>query len=146
MKPANADDIKKREIRLIKIAQRELNMEDSAYRDLLWALARVKSATELDWTGRKKVLDHFKACGFKIKSSPANKSANDAEYRKVRALWTELHKLGAIAHDTDHAVRAYVERMTKKSDFAFVNSFQSQMVIESLKKWIARVEKEKTNV
>ena len=42
-------------------------MDDDAYRDVLWTVARVRSAADLDWSGRKRVLDHLKACGFKIK-------------------------------------------------------------------------------
>lgn len=32
---------------------------DDAYRDLLWAIARVRSAADLDHTGRKTVLEHL---------------------------------------------------------------------------------------
>ena len=33
----------KREIQLIKIAQKQLGMDDDTYRAMLWAVARVKS-------------------------------------------------------------------------------------------------------
>lgn len=43
----------------------------SKYRSMLWTVARVHSATELDWAGRRKVLDHLaglmKAEGIQIK-------------------------------------------------------------------------------
>ena len=58
-------NVKQREIQLIHIAKQQLGMDDSTYRDMLWSVARVKSSTELDFAGRKKVLDHLKACGFK---------------------------------------------------------------------------------
>lgn len=140
MKPELASKIREREIRLIHVAKRELQLDDDTYRSMLWSIARVKSSKDLDFTGRKKVLDHLKARGFKVKNSPANKNATDAEYRKVRALWKELHAAGAVEHDTDEAVRAYVKRMTKKEDFKFLNSWQARTVIEGLKKWIKRLE------
>jgi phage gp16-like protein len=59
-------DLKRREITLIQIARQQLGMDDATYRDMLWSVARVKSSTELDFAGRKKVLDHLKACGFKV--------------------------------------------------------------------------------
>lgn len=139
-KPQTADKIREREIRLIHVAKRELGLDNDTYRDMLFALARVRSSSDLDWTGRKKVLDHMKASGFKVRNSPANKNAKDGEYRKVRALWKELHAIGAVEHDTDDAVRAYVKRMTKIDDFKFLNGWQTRSVIESLKKWIKRVE------
>jgi len=40
-------------------------MSDDAYRDILWSVARVKSAGDLDQAGRNKVLDHFRSCGWK---------------------------------------------------------------------------------
>jgi phage gp16-like protein len=40
--------------------------EDSAYRSMLWTVARVRSSAALDYAGRKKVIDHLKACGAKI--------------------------------------------------------------------------------
>lgn len=141
-----ANDIKKREIRLIKIAQRELGIDDETYRSMLWAIARVRSASDLDWTGRKKVLDHMKKSGFKVKSAPANPNANDATYRKVRQLWSEMHRAGIIEHDTDQAVNAYVKRLTRVDDFRFLNSHQVATIIESLKRWQRRVSRGSTGV
>ena len=65
-----------RELAQIHIARQQLGMDDDAYRDVLWTVARVRSAADLDWSGRKRVLDHLKACGFKVKPkkiAPAHK-------------------------------------------------------------------------
>ena len=43
----------------IHIRKAELGLDDDAYRDLLWAIARVRSAADLDMTGRKTVLEHL---------------------------------------------------------------------------------------
>ena len=64
--PAKQADIKRREIKLIHIAKQQLGMDDETYRAMLWSVERVKSSTALDFAGRKKVLDHLKACGFKV--------------------------------------------------------------------------------
>jgi phage gp16-like protein len=138
--PTNAADIKKREVRLIKIAQRELQMDDDTYRTMLFSLGRVKSASDLDWTGRKKVLDHLKACGFKVKSAPASVQASDSRYRKIRALWKQLKSCGLVDNDTDQAVRTYILRTTGCADFQFLNNHQISTVIEGLKKWLARAD------
>ncbi len=58
-------DARRRELAAIHIAKAQLAMADDAYRSLLWSLARVTSARDLDSGGRKRVLDHMKACGFK---------------------------------------------------------------------------------
>jgi len=63
-------DIKRREIQLIKIAQKQLGMDETTYRAMLFKVARVKSSTQLDAAGRKAVLDHLKSCGFKVMPKP----------------------------------------------------------------------------
>lgn len=64
--PANRN----KELAAIHTAKRDLGMADDAYRDILWSVARVRSAKDLDHAGRMKVLDHFKACGWKPKPKP----------------------------------------------------------------------------
>ena len=64
--PANRN----KELAAIHMAKAQLGMADDAYRDILWSVARVRSAKDLDHAGRMKVLDHFKACGWKPMSKP----------------------------------------------------------------------------
>lgn len=58
-------DQRRRDLATIHMAKQQLDMQDDAYRDILWSVARVRSSAELDQAGRSKVLDHFKACGWK---------------------------------------------------------------------------------
>jgi len=68
-KPArSAQSIRNGELAQIHLAKQQLGMDDESYRNVLWTVARVKSAADLDWSGRKRVLDHMKACGFKVQS------------------------------------------------------------------------------
>lgn len=62
----SAQDIRNRELAQIHIARSQLGMAEETYRNVLWTVARVKSSKDLDWSGRKRVLDHMKACGFKV--------------------------------------------------------------------------------
>ena len=62
----SAASIRNRELAHIHIAKTKLGMDDETYRNVLWTVARVKSSKDLDWSGRKRVLDHMKACGFKV--------------------------------------------------------------------------------
>lgn len=72
-----APDLRKRELAQIHIAKSQLGMEDETYRAMLWAVARVKSAANLDWTGRKRVLEHMKACGAKLGGKRPPRAAPD---------------------------------------------------------------------
>ena len=62
-----------RELAQIHIARDQLGMAEDSYRDILFTVARVRSAADLDWAGRKAVLDHFKACGWKASAPKAGK-------------------------------------------------------------------------
>ena len=60
-KPArSAQSIRNGELAQIHLAKQQLGMDDESYRNVLWTVARVKSAADLDWSGRKRVLDHMK--------------------------------------------------------------------------------------
>lgn len=61
-----APNLRKTELAQIHIAKAQLGMDDETYRAMLWTIARVKSAGDLDWTGRKRVLEHLKGCGAQI--------------------------------------------------------------------------------
>lgn len=67
--PTKPKSTRIRELAAIHIAADQLGMDtedknpDSEYRSMLWTIARVRSASDLDWTGRKRVLEHLKSRG-----------------------------------------------------------------------------------
>lgn len=141
-------DIKKREIQLIHIAKQQLCLDDETYRSMLWTVARVKSSSDLDFAGRKKVLDHMKSRGFKVratgksagaaKAKPSRALAADPESKKIRALWIMLNELGAVRNPSEEALASYVQRLTKVEALQWIDGHQAETVIESLKKWAMR--------
>jgi phage gp16-like protein len=145
MKPRTAPDIRKRELAQIHVAKSQLGIDDDTYRAMLWTVARVNSAADLDWAGRKKVIDHLKSKGFKIKSQrkPAKAAssrpmAQDPEAKKIRALWIFLHQLGAVHNPSEEALSSYVKRITKVDALQWINGYQAETLIESMKKWAMR--------
>lgn len=142
MKPRTSADIRKRELAQIHVAKSQLGLDDDTYRAMLWTVARVKSAADLDWAGRKKVIDHLKANGFKIK--PARKAvqtrplASDDQSKMIRGLWLELHDCGYVENPAESALASFVKRMTGVEALQWLNSNQASKVIEDLKKWLAR--------
>lgn len=128
----------KREIQIIKIAQKQLGMDDDTYRAMLWAVARVKSSTELDFAGRKKVLDHLQSCGFKRTKPQPRALADDPQSKKMRALWLELHAAGKVRNPSETALAAFVKRQTGRDALQWLTAREASNVIEELKKWLAR--------
>ena len=154
MKPATAPDLRRRELAQIHIAVQQLGMTEDDHRSLLWSVCQVKSAADLDWTGRKRYLDHLKKLGFKPRSKAGRSSqprprtgtsapssrplAQDAESRKIRALWIMLHQLGAVRNPSEESLAAYVKRIAKVDALQWITGEQAETVIETLKKWSMR--------
>jgi phage gp16-like protein len=115
MKPA--PDLRKRELAAIHIARGQLGMDEATYRDMLWAVARVRSAADLDWAGRKRVLDHLAGCGARIGGKrperPNEWSFVDARPEHERKQWRYLIVLCRDAGIARGKQRAYAEGIAR---------------------------------
>lgn len=60
-----ARDHRNGDLAKIHVAKKQLGMSEEDYRAMLWTQGRVTTSSDLDHTGRQRVLDHLKACGFK---------------------------------------------------------------------------------
>ena len=157
MKPTLATNLRRSELAQIHIAVQQVGMTDDDHRALLWSVCKVKSSADLDWAGRKRYIDHLKTLGFKprTKSGQAGKPsqprprtgspapstrtlAQDAESRKIRALWIMLHQLGAVRNPSEASLAAYVKRIAKVDALQWITGEQAETVIETLKKWSMR--------
>lgn len=107
-------DRRRRDMAVIHMAKKQLGMDDGTYRDMLWAVARARSAADLDFTGLQRVRDHLSKCGFKPTQgkSPARDPEwvwidTAAEDRRplLRKLMMQLRSAGRK--------RAYAEGMAR---------------------------------
>lgn len=80
---ASPDD-RRRELAQIHIAKKDLDIDDTTYRLMLQAIGRVNSAADLNAEGRRQVLAHLKARGFKPKASAS--STRRSAYQ-IRSDW-----------------------------------------------------------
>jgi phage gp16-like protein len=85
----------------IHVAKKQLGMTDEDYRAMLWTQGRVHSSKDLDHTGRQRVLDHLKACGFKPAASTnvkrqARPTPAPEKIKLVRRIRAQLISLGNL--------------------------------------------------
>lgn len=137
------------ELAMIHIAAQQLGMDDSTYRDMLWSIARVRSAKDLDQAGREQVLRHLSAVGWK---DPRQATGQRPRYRKgsqaalIRHLWSRLHDAGAVQDGSDKALRSYVRSQSVSydkngqgwDDANMLPRWVAGKVIEHLKQWCER--------
>ena len=126
-------------IRLIQVARRDLNLDETNYRAILFAQGGNESLAAMPIDGMKKVLDYLKAQGFKVRTTKTDrKQATGKDASKVRALWLFLHELGAVRDPSEAALTAYVKRIAKVDDVQWMRGGRVEFVIETLKQWCMR--------
>lgn len=143
---SKAEAMRASEIKLIKMGQAALGMDDDTYRSMLASLSGGKtSAKDLDWRQRQAVINHMKASGFVIKRTHASSRAWDDGMSKLRAIWYALADVDAVqrpktSDELDAAIETWAKRMQPKlSALRFASGYQMQSLIEAAKKWGDRV-------
>lgn len=111
------EPMRKAALAKIHVAKKQLDLDESEYRDLLEEVAGVRSAKDLDEVGLSKVLKALQSLGFKASSttklSPKTRSKpNPDRLDKIRAMWIELGRLGVVRNPSEDALTAFVRRLT----------------------------------
>lgn len=127
---------RKRDLAAIHIAKAGLGWDDDFYRDILWTVCRVRSSAELDFTGRKRLLEHLRQCGWKgARSASRRPQATDPQSKMIRGLWLELHDMGYVDDASEAALAAWVKRETGVQALQWLKPAQRGQTIEKLKRW-----------
>ena len=138
---------------LLSVGKQQLAWDDEFYYGIWLPMqgASLKdgrySATTLSNTQLFQALETMKQSGFKIKPKAKGKGqralADDAQSRMIRALWLELHRLGAVRDPSEGALAGFVKRQHKIDALQWISSDQASRVIEALKSWVKRTEAKK---
>ncbi len=116
----------------IHIAKKELGLDESTYRGVLWDRYHKESAAELTESQAADLIDLFRQKGWR--------PASFGQRGLIHILWRKLHAAGAVASTDESALAAFVEHATGKGDLRRLTVREASRVIEMLKKWLARVE------
>jgi phage gp16-like protein len=140
--------------KLLRVGKQELGWDDEFYYGIWLPMqgATLKdgrySASTLTNTQLFKAVETMKSEGFKVRYKSGNKRArpvnpqrrlaDDAQSRKIRAPWLELHAAGKVRNPSEASLCAYVKRMTDVDALQWLGSGEASGVIEALKKWLKR--------
>ncbi|HXG29578.1 MAG TPA: regulatory protein GemA [Nevskiales bacterium] len=83
-----AQDTRTRELARIHCLKRDLDLSDETYRNLLWTIARVHSAKDLDSYGRQQVIAQLSGRSLPTPPTRRVKAASDRQplIRKIEAM------------------------------------------------------------
>lgn len=128
--------------------------DKDGYYTMLWSIARVKSAAELDHAGRRRVLEHLRAAGwddpgdraYRARAGQRRAAAVKPQAQKIRSLWLALAEAGHLQNASESGLRAYVQKQSAIYDPnrhgysapELLPSPVAQRVIEHLKQWCRR--------
>lgn len=151
-KPPACAPKRNNDLAAIHIAQKALGLSKEDAQALKLGITGKASAADMTVPQRRMVLAHLSTlqaiAGGKPKPLYTGKRRSldravadgaDARWAKARTLWALLAQAGAVKVDTDAALTAYVKRQTKAEAWRFLNHYQINTVIESLKRWCVRV-------
>lgn len=139
--------VRKGLIAKIKIAQKQLGLDDDTYRDMLAGRydgktsAKQLTIQELEDFVRQLKVDGAKFTKAKKKAPPrAGKRplADGEQNAKMRALWITLYHLGVVREPSEQALVNFVKRLTKVPALQWLDIEQSNNVIEALKAMATR--------
>lgn len=134
-------------IRKIKVAQRQLGLNDDDYRSILKAHFNRDSCTKLSPRQAETLIRHFQKLGWqptRQQNLPGLSVPGDGQSKKIQALWITLNRAGKIKNGSDQALMAFVKRMTKtathpgKDHLQFCDVQDKWKIIEALKDWAKR--------
>lgn len=140
--PAAVAAQRKRELGHIHQGKAALHWTDDDYRYHLRNVTGKTSSADLDAAGRRKLLDHMAACGWRP-AAPVAKPFGQAE--KIAWLWKKLGEADGIQDASTPALMAFVGRTTGMTvaDLKFLPVQQASTVIEALKSWLDRAKRAK---
>lgn len=116
------------------VAKKQLGLDDVSYRAILSA-GGVESAKDIKTSAQfNRIMLAFQKAGFQTRS---NHDSLDPLTSKCYAIWCELYEMGAVEDKSLKAMKSYMSRMLGAQDI--YRNDQKSRVIESLKKWKARV-------
>lgn len=119
-------------IRAVQTGRRKLGLDDETYWSMLEAIAGKRSAKELTAGQLGMVLERMRRGGFEERRPCP-------QLKLIRHLWLSMYDDGVVRKKDNAAIDAYIKRITGKRPFECgVNDFSR--VIETLKKWIDRLE------
>lgn len=128
-------DQRTRDLAAIHVGKKALGLDDDTYRAMLFTVARVRSAADLDHAGRRAVLEHMRQRGFERLSNrpaPADHGAKPQVAEDRQALIDKMEALLAGAGRHWNYARAMAKRMFHVEKLEWATPEQLRKLVAAL--------------
>lgn len=131
----------RKQLALIHLAKKQLQLDDEDYRALLKAAAGVASAKELDKAGFDRVMECFEGLGFQSSRRPRTFGkragmATPAQVDYIRSLWQQFS-----GRDDEKSLNRWLEHWFGVSSLRFADSHVAGQALTALKAMVGRQKK-----
>ena len=131
--------ISRKQQQLVKIAQRQVGLDDGTYRDVLRTLAHVESSKDLDRVGFDRVMEVMEKLGFRRnppKTSHGRRPgwATEGQTRTLMRLWAEWS-----GKENDHrGLDRWLEKTFRTSALRFLARDKADRAAKALRSMLHR--------
>ncbi|KAI5914611.1 regulatory protein GemA [Thauera sp. 2A1] len=128
-------------VRRVHAAKTWLKLDDDTYRDVLALRSGGKrSSKDCSVEELQAVMEHLHAAGYP-RPGGAKRVPLSPRHKKLWALWQTLADAGQVRDRTMRGLLGWIRGQTENhaEALAFLSAAQEYTLIESLKKWVARV-------
>ena len=131
--------ISRKQQQLVKIAQRQVGLEDDAYRDVLRRAGGVESSKDLDRAGFDRVMEEMGRFGFQRGPSRASHGrqhgrVTDSQAATLTRLWAEWS-----GKDGDHrGLDRWLEKTFRISSLRFLTRDSADRAVKALRSMLHR--------
>lgn len=132
---------RKADLAAIHVAKKSLGWDDDTYRDIMFAVCRVRSAADMDFTARKRFLAHLRACQQQLGIAPQRAASPAPWSPPLRALWSLWQRLADARLVNDRgraALQAWAARQTGVDRLEWMTTQQLDLLLVSARQWLAR--------
>ncbi len=147
-------------IQKIHIAKSQLHLDDETYRAMLSNTVGKTSCSQMDFGELHQVLEAMRKKGFKptpgkdARRGERSPQSTGQPIDKIRAIWITMGQQGIIGESSEQALLVWIKRQSSQLNGGIgVDSLEwlqrdthmTNRVLESLKKWKQRVERQWQN-
>ena len=138
-KAATTSLLSQKQIAVLHVARRDLNLTDESYRDILMRIGGCESSRDLHPIAFERVMTYFAKLGFRstwTKRTYGNRPgmASPAQVDLMRVLWRQYHG----DDENDIALNRWLTKFHKVSALRFVDQAKATKILAALKAMAAR--------